>query len=213
MSPASLSPVAGEVSLLVEVWSDLACPWCYVAKRHLEDAVAAFEHPGQVQVIHRSFRLDAASAGAQGAAEQRAVAAAAPTLTFDFGRLAPADTLDAHRLSHLALDQGGPALQAALLERLFSAHFAEGRRLDDPPALQRLGAEAGLDERRLAAVLAQDNYADAVAQDQRRAAELGVTGVPFTLVNGGSRATGALSVEGFLELLHEAWHALAVSEP
>ena len=140
MQPAA----APEAMLAVEVWTDLTCPWCYLGKRRLERAVHAFEHPHAVQVRYRSFERDAAAvaAGEDAAAEAaRATAAAAQEgLDLPVDHAVPARTFDAHRLMHLGEAEGGPALQAAVAERMFAAHFCEGKALDDPRVLQRVGA-------------------------------------------------------------------------
>jgi predicted DsbA family dithiol-disulfide isomerase len=91
-----------------------------------------------------------------------------------------------------------------VLERLFSAHFAEGKSIDDLESLQRLGAEAGLDGRRVAAVLASRDYADKVRADEAEAAELGVTAVPFFVANRQVALTGAHSVEVLGKLITAA---------
>ncbi|WP_152186696.1 DsbA family oxidoreductase [Segeticoccus rhizosphaerae] len=211
--------------LQVEVWSDLACPWCYVGKRRLERAVRGFEHPGEVLVRHRSFELDprrpdrrpfvqhlADRYGGPVAAREVGTrvneAAREEDLRFDFERAVQSSTFDAHRLCHLGLDQGGPAQQAAVLERLFTAQFVEGRHLDDPDALQRLGAEAGLDEVLLASVLAGEEYAEQVRQDEALAVQLGISSVPYVLVNGGVRGEGPQSVDELVALLQQAWRGL-----
>ena len=115
-----------------------------------------------------------------------------------------ANTFDAHRLVALGLAQGGHALQAAVLERFFSAHFAEGKALDDIETLQRIGGEAGLDGRRTAAVLASNEYAQQVRDDERAAAELGITSVPCFVANRQVALTGAHTVEVMGQLITAA---------
>ena len=102
-----------------------------------------------------------------------------------------ANSFDAHRLVALGLAQGGPALQAAVLERFYSAHFSEGKAIDDIETLQRLGAEAGLDGRRVSAVLAGDEFADHVRADEAAATDIGITGVPFFMANRRVALSGA----------------------
>ena len=101
----------------------------------------------------------------------------------------------------LALEMGGPALQSAAFERFHSAHFREGLAIDDHEVLQRAAAEAGLDERRVSAVLADDAYADEVRGDEELARSMGVTSVPFVLANGYAAISGARSIDDYLGFL------------
>ncbi len=205
----------------LDVWVDLISPACYVAKRRLEAAVAASHHPAEVSVTYRSFELDPAApcGGGAGAAVQQAriqqtteVAAMAAIeaiaidarpdgIVIDLPGLREVNTRDAHRVVAAAFALGGAALQSALLERLFAAYFTEGRALDDTAVLLRLGAEAGVDERRLGAVLASDDYLDRVSADEDAAAERGITSVPFVIAGDRVASSGSLTIEGFSRLL------------
>ena len=127
--------------------------------------------------------------GAREIAERPAVMGRPDGVEIDVDKQLRANSFDAHRLVALGLAQGGPALQAAVLERLYSAHFTEGKAIDDIETLQRLGAEAGLDGRRVSAVLAGDEYADHVRADEEAAVDIGITGVPFFMAN---RRVGAV---------------------
>lgn len=220
------SPQPERNPLVVDVWADVLCPWCYLGKRRLEAAVAAYERPHDVTIIHHAFELDPTTpAGtkepmlarlqrkygrseqeAREMAERVAVLARPDGLAIDIDTSLTANTFDAHRLVALALAQGGPALQGAVMERLYAAAHEEGRAVDDHGVLQRLTAEAGLDEVLVAKVLADDEYADQVREDEALAQQIGVTGVPFTVAgppDGPKVAvSGAQPVEGFLELLH-----------
>jgi predicted DsbA family dithiol-disulfide isomerase len=122
-------------------------------------------------------------------------------LVFDLDAAVRANTFDAHRLCALAHEMGGPALQSAAVERFLAAHFREGLALDDHEVLQRLSAECGMDERRVASVLASDSYADRVRDDERRAREMGVTATPFILANGYAALTGVHPTADYLALL------------
>jgi predicted DsbA family dithiol-disulfide isomerase len=194
---------------------DVVCPWSYIGKRRLEQAIAESTHPSEVTVTYRAFELDPKKAAGEGVqvverlaqrhstsldearemAERAAIVGRPDGIDMDIDAQVDANSFDAHRLIALGLVQGGPALQAAVLERLFSAHFSEGKSIDDHESLQRLGAEAGLDGRRVAAVLAGQDYADTVRADEQEAAELGITAVPFFVANRQVALTGAHSVE------------------
>jgi predicted DsbA family dithiol-disulfide isomerase len=211
MSTAPVQPAAApQATLAVEVWTDLTCPWCYLGKRRLERAVHAFEHPQAVQVRYRSFERDAAAIVGEGAvaeAVEARVAAAQEGLDLPVEHAVPASTFDAHRLMHLGEAEGGLALQAAVAERMFAAHFCEGKALDDRRVLQRVGPEAGLDEHRVSAVLSGDEYASAVREDEREAARLQLASVPFVLADRRIAMAGPQPVQALLDLLREAWEA------
>ncbi|HYN28769.1 MAG TPA: DsbA family oxidoreductase [Dermatophilaceae bacterium] len=207
--------------IVLDVWADVVCPWCYMAKRRLEAAISRSERPADVTVTYHAFELDpttpvgtgesmlahlarahgSSAAEAREVAERAAIAARPDRIVMDIDALTRANTFDAHRLVALGLAMGGPALQGAVLERFYAGVFAEGRALDDHAVLQRLGAEAGLDERRVSAVLAGEEYGDHVRTDERDAAELGVTGVPFTVADRRLSVHGAVPVETLVELI------------
>jgi predicted DsbA family dithiol-disulfide isomerase len=206
----------------VEIWSDIACPWCYVGKRRFEAALDAFEHRGDVTVTWRSFELDpsaprerevdAATHLAQkyGTSLEQALAmhanmtslAAREGLDFRFDRVRGANMLDAHRLVHLA---EAHEKQDAMKERLMRAYLTEGELVSDHDVLQRLGVEVGLPAGEVAETLASDRFADAVRADERTAASLGIHAVPFFVVDRRIGASGAQPPEVLGELLRRAW--------
>jgi len=218
----------------IDVWADVVCPWCYLGKRRLEHAIADSAHPAEVTVTYHAFELDAGAPrgdgstvlawlaerygtdldGAREIAERPAVMGRPDGLHIDVEQQKRANSFDAHRIVALGLAQGGPALQGAVLERLYSAHFSEGRQIDDIETLQRLGAEAGLDGRRLSSVLASDEFADQVRADQRAATEIGINGVPFFMANRKVALSGAHSAEVIGQLIEAATdgHAEVVSQ-
>jgi predicted DsbA family dithiol-disulfide isomerase len=130
--------------------------------------------------------------------------AKAEGLDFDFGAALTVNTLDAHRLLHLAADLG---VGDAAKERLLRAHFTEGADLSDQDTLARLLTEAGADEPRVRAVLASDEYADAVRADFDEARMLGANGVPFFVIDRTYGVSGAQSAETFLHALRTAYAA------
>ncbi len=218
--------VAGppEPALVLDVWADVVCPWCYIAKHRLRRAIDGWERPHEVLVRHRAYQLDPGMPKGQavpvvqylgekygggpeaGAAmsSRSAAIGAQEGLRFDMDRALKVNSYDAHRLVALAREMGGPALESAALERMYSAHFAEGLDIDDRDTLLRCAAEAGMDERRVSSVLADDTYGDTVRADQEEARALGVQGVPFVVANGRVALSGAQPVEVFLELLRVA---------
>src|SRR5687768_16081026 len=166
----------------VEIWSDVVCPWCYIGKRRFEAALAAFPHKDQVEVVHRSFELDPSQpkgrtqntvemlAGKYGTSIEQARAmmsrveqtAAEVGIEYHLADTLSGNTVDAHRVLHLARDRG---MQDVAIERLFRAYFTEGQSLFDHNSLVRLAAEAGLDPTEVRQTLESDAYNDAVHQD------------------------------------------------
>jgi predicted DsbA family dithiol-disulfide isomerase len=208
--------------MTVEIWSDIACPWCYIGKRRFESALARFEHRDDVDVLWRSYQLDPGAprrydgtvydlvarkygrSPAEAAAmhEQVTALAAAEGLTYRFDRTQPGNTFDAHRLLHLAQARG---LQGPVKERLLHAYFTEGVAIGDPDALVAVVADAGLDAAEARAVLAGDAYADDVRTDMQRAAALGIRGVPFFVIDERYGVSGAQPADLFLDALRQAW--------
>jgi predicted DsbA family dithiol-disulfide isomerase len=206
----------------IEIWSDVACPWCYVGKRRFEAALAQFEHADDVQVVWRSFELDPQAPAERGGdraehlaakygmsveqarqAEQRMTqTAAGDGLDFRFDIARAGNTFDAHRVVHLAHKRG---LQDAMKERLLRAYFSQGELVSDHETLRRLAVEVGLREAEVAEVLAADGYADEVREDERIAAGLGISAVPTFVVDRALGASGAQPPEALLELLRQGW--------
>jgi predicted DsbA family dithiol-disulfide isomerase len=207
----------------VDIWSDVVCPWCYIGQGRFSRALAGFEHRDEVEVVYRSFELDPSIPGGQATpivdllaakygmtqaeaqqAEGRVAAlAAAEGLDFTADR-AMGNTLDAHRLVHLGREHGA---QERVLQHLYHAYFGEGRSVFDHEALAGVAAEAGLDPGTAREALKGDSYTDAVRADEAQAARLGITGVPFFVVDGKYGVSGAQPEETFLLALREAWDA------
>lgn len=217
--------------LSVEVWSDIACPWCYVGKRRLEAALARFPRRDAVDVVWRAFELDPAAprvrdpdvsyaerlakkygasvADAEGMIRRMTDVAAEDGLDFHFERIRPGNTFDAHRVLHLAGERG---VQDAVKERLLRGYMTEGEAIGEPEALVRLAGEAGLDPAEVRAMLATDTYAREVRADEEQARALGIHGVPFFVFGARYAASGAQPAELLLGALEKAW-AEVVKEP
>ncbi len=209
----------------IEIWSDVVCPWCFVGKRRLERALAAFEHADRVEVVYRSFQLDPSApqhghelttpvlARKYGRSEdemrqmqlQLTSLAAEEGLAFRLLETVHTRTIDAHRLLHLALAEGGPSLQATLKEALLSAYFEDAQDVGDHEVLRREALSAGLDPERVDEVLASQEYAEAVAADVDAAVDLGVGGVPFFVVDRRYAVSGAQPTDVFERVLAQAW--------
>ncbi|MEW1611990.1 MULTISPECIES: DsbA family oxidoreductase [unclassified Streptomyces] len=207
----------------VEIWSDIACPWCYIGKARFEKGLAEFAHRDEVEVVHRSFELDpgrakgkreqvvdmlaakygrtreeAAAMEADVAANARAEGLGYRTEGRDHG-----NTFDIHRLLHLAKAGGR---QDELLTLAYRANFAEERSVFDDDVLLALAVEAGLDADEARAVLADpEAYADDVRADEREASELGAGAVPFFVLDRRYGISGGQPSEVFVQALEQAW--------
>ncbi|MFF9276493.1 DsbA family oxidoreductase [Streptomyces griseosporeus] len=209
----------------VEIWSDIACPWCYVGKARFEKALAAFPHRDDVEVVHRSFELDPgrakgdagpvvpmlakkygmSEAQAQAAEDNVGAQAAAEGLEYRTRGRDHGNTFDMHRLLHFAKEQGR---QDQLVQIFYRANFAEERSVftEGDERLVELAAEAGLDADAARKVLADpDAYAADVRADEREAAQLGATGVPFFVLDRKYGVSGAQPAEVFAQALAQAW--------
>ena len=206
----------------VEIWSDIACPWCYVGKRRFEAALAGFEHRDEVQATWRSFELDPTAprerehdgathlAQKYGMSRDDAIAmqqrmtdvAAAEGLDFRFDLARGGNTFDAHRVVHLAAAHG---LQDEMEERIMRAYLSEGELISDHAVLERLAVQTGVPADEVRELLAGDAYTDAVRDDERVAAGLGIHAVPFFVVDRRVGASGAQPPNVLLELLRQSW--------
>ena len=208
----------------VEIWSDIACPWCYVGKRRFEAALAGYEHRDEVTVTWRSFELDPGAPaerphdGATHLAEkygmtrekalemqaQMTETAAGDGLDFRFGIARGGNTFDAHRIVHLAAAHGK---QDAMKERIMRAYLSEGELISDHAALERLALEVGLPVDEVQEVLGGDRFTAEVRADERTAAQLGIHAVPFFVVDRAIGASGAHPPAQLMELLRQAREA------
>ena len=208
--------------MLVDIWSDVVCPWCYLGKRRMEAALEQFEHRDAVEIHWHSFELDpqAGPSSDAGGAERLAAKygmtvedararqaqleemAAAEGLEYHLDRTRGGNSFAAHRLHQLAIDRG---LSDAVMERLMHAYFTDGEAIDDPEALLRLVTEAGLDADEARAVLDSDRYTEEVRTDEATAARIGIRGVPFFVLGRRFGVSGAQTPDIMLEALEKAW--------
>lgn len=210
--------------MLIDVWSDIVCPWCYIGKRRFERALHACAHRDLVTVVHRSFQLDPVSPPGEvrdhrdnlmakyGMTEAQANAAqikmertaADEGLEFHLVGGVTGNTFDAHRVLQLAKDRG---IQEAVIERLFRAHFTEQKSIFEHGPLTTLAVEAGLDANEVGGVLNGDAYADEVRADNEQARAFGATGVPFFVIDDEYGISGAQPSEVFADALSRAFNS------
>ena len=211
-----------ENQLKIQIWSDVMCPFCYIGKRKLEQALGNFESKDAVAIEWKSFQLDPTATSQPGnntfdylakkynrdrdwsVAMHESVTqqAKAVGLDYHFEKLVLANSLNAHRLSHLAKKHN---LGNAFEELLFKAHFTQGLDVDDKVTLTKLAIEVGLKAEEIEAVLNSDAFADEVKKDIEEAQAIGVTGVPFFVFDNKYAVSGAQPSETFLKTLEKAW--------
>jgi len=200
----------------VDVWSDVACPWCYLGKHRLEEAIAASGE--EVQVTWHSYQLNPTIPRGEHTPHSEALAkkfnapvekiqemnqrlidlGAAEGVEYNFDRYVQANTRDAHRVIHYAQAQG---LGNEMKDRLLRGQFTEGAVVDDVDQLAAMAAEVGLDAAEVRAMLETDAYDEDVQIDIDEAATAGVKGVPFFVFDRTFAISGAEPVETFLDAL------------
>jgi predicted DsbA family dithiol-disulfide isomerase len=207
-------------SITVDIWSDIACPWCYIGKRKFEAGLAEFADRDDVEVTYHSFELSPETPvdfdgsevdflvqhkGFQASQvrdmlDQLTGIAAEVGLNYNFDALVHTNTRKAHELLHYAKQQGK---QLAVAERLFAAYFSEGRHIGRDEELAELGVDAGLDRAGVLAALAGGDFVGAVDADIDQARAYGISGVPFFVINGKYGVSGAQAPEAFTGVLEK----------
>ncbi|MFF4216297.1 DsbA family oxidoreductase [Streptomyces nondiastaticus] len=209
----------------VEIYSDIACPWCHVGKRRFEQALAAFPGAGDVEVVYRPFQLDphapeeplphrevlAAKYGPQSVAMDDHITrlGADEGLVFDFDTVVENNSLPAHRLLRFVLEEYGRDAQARLKGRLLEAHFGEGLDIGDREHLTDAAVAVGLDRDPVAAFLDGDDLHDEVLDEIEEARQRGVTAVPTFVFEGQWAVQGGQEPATFLKVLQQVAEATA----
>lgn len=207
-----------ENRLRVDIWSDIACPWCYIGKRRFESALKLVDFAQDVEVHWHAYQLDPSLPEHYHGTEQEYLStvkamdpqqvagmlahvteqAAAEGLAYDFDTVQPANSFSALRLLEFAKQRGaGDAMKEALL----AAHFVQGANVGDHDTLVQLATEIGLDAQDAAAALADGSYTDEVNADIAQAQQLGISGVPFFVLQGKYGISGAQPAEAFAQAL------------
>ncbi|HLS45450.1 MAG TPA: DsbA family oxidoreductase [Ornithinicoccus sp.] len=210
-------------TLKVDIWSDIACPWCYIGKRKFERAVEQFSTEGrEVEVEFHSFELSpdtpvdfegsevdflVAHKGlpadqVEQMLERVGSIAESVGLHYDFDALRHTNTVRAHQVLHLAKTKG---LQSELKERLLRAYFEEGRHVGRAEDLADLAAEVGLDRDEVIVALESEEFLPDVRADINQARAYGISGVPFFVIDQKYGISGAQESETFVQALGQAW--------
>jgi predicted DsbA family dithiol-disulfide isomerase len=202
----------------IEIWSDVACPFCYMGKRKFDVALEQFKGKENVEIEWKSFLLNpevetnpntsifqylsdvkgfskeqAAQMGAQITAAGKEIG-----LEYHFDQIILANTLKAHQLLHEARVQGR---QHEMEERLFEAHFVEGKNIDDVNILMELAEQVKLNTTGLDVKLLTGAHSDAIEKDIELAQQFGVRGVPFFVFDRKYAVSGAQEPETFLKTM------------
>ena len=206
----------------IELWSDFACPFCYIGKKRFEQALESFPHKDKVELVFKAYQLDpnAPKEMALSPAEQFARGhhmsveqakqrfemfkqqAKTVGLTYNYDIIQMTNSFDAHRLAKWANTYGK---EHELTGRLMKAYFTDGLNIADYDTLVKLAGEVGLDEEKARKVLESSEYGDQVKAEIQEGQQLGVRGVPFFVLNRKYGVSGAQPVEYFRQVLDKLW--------
>ena len=206
----------------IEIWSDFVCPFCYIGKRKLEQALETFPHRDEVTIQFKSYQLDPDAKydpelsfdetfsklkgmpleQVKAMNEQVRQHAEQVGLTYHFDTMKYANTFDAHRVAQYA-EKNGKGDE--ITERFFYAHFTESKLLSDQGTLVELASEVGLNEAEVKEVLETNKFTEEVEADIEMAQNIGVQGVPFFVFNRKYAVSGAQPTETFLTALEKVW--------
>ena len=206
--------------MVIEIWSDFVCPFCYIGKRNLEKALESFKEKEEVELVYRSFELDPEFKKQEGVSLHEIIAkkygipteqakasndnlieyAKSVGLDYNFEDIIPANTLDAHRLSHYAKTKGK---MYELEERIMRAYFIESRDISDHEVLTELAGNVGLDKAEVSEMLKDGSFEEVVRMEEEIAHKSGITGVPFFIIDDKFTIYGAQPPEAFQEAFNK----------
>ena len=206
----------------IEVWSDFVCPFCYLGKRRLEQALAQFPDLDKVEIIYRSFELDPSQPiysgqkmhellskkygmsieDAKKANESIGREASKVGLEFHFDEMKYTNTFDAHRLAKYAKTVG---MEKQIIEKIYYAYFTESKLISDHDILTQIAESEGLDKKAVISVLNdRTRFENDVRNDENLASQMGITGVPFIVINQKHVISGAQPIETFVDTIKNA---------
>lgn len=211
----------------IEIWSDFSCPYCYIGLSRFKKALEIFPHASGVEVIHRSYELNPElepegnppleimlmhryaipKEQAKETLESVAAMAEGDALPLDLSKVVSTNTRDAHRLKLWAGEQNPKTLEC-LMDRIYQAHFTEGKNIGLHEVLGDLAADCGLDRTAAMDFLSTDRFGDDVALEQLQGNNIGLQGVPFFLVENRYQLAGAIPSLFILQFLAESWEAI-----
>ena len=205
----------------INIFSDFACPWCYIGETRLEDTITKLGMNGDVNIYYHSFELDpnAPKDSNTTSAERISSKYNLPIekakkkieqidnvgkelgLDFNYAGAIATNTFDAHRLMKLAEQSYDNETVQKVNKGLFDAYFTRNLIISDPKVLVEIGVKAGIDENDITNMLSSDQYKDAVINDENEAHRLGISGVPYIIIDGKVAIPGAVSIEDFMDAL------------
>lgn len=211
-----------ENTLRIQIWSDIMCPFCYIGKRRLENAITQFGHQDAIEIEWKSFQLDPNFIASEDdnlvehlaekyrkdkewaieALDNMTQNAANSGLEFHFEKAIMANSFNAHRLLHLAKQHH---LSSELKELLFKAYLTDGKDINDKETLKQLGIQIGLNAYEIDEVLNSNSYSKEVKEDIQMAQKIGIQGVPFFVFDNKYAVSGAQHVETFVKTLEKVW--------
>jgi protein disulfide-isomerase len=211
-----------ENKLKIQIWSDIMCPFCYIGKRRLENALTQFGHQDAIEIEWKSFQLDPNFIASKDdnlvdhlaekyrkdkdwaieSLENMTQNAANSGLEFHFEKAIMANSLNAHRLLHLAKEH---QLGNQLKELLFKAYLTDGEDINNKETLTKLAIQVGLDANKIDEVLNSNLYSKEVQEDMLTAQKIGVQGVPFFVFDNKYAISGAQHAETFVKTLEKVW--------
>ncbi len=217
-------------TMKIEIWSDVVCPFCYIGKTRLEEALAQFSNGNSIEIEWKSYQLmpgivtnpdksiDEILSETKGVSlsdakqmnEQAALMGKHAGLEYNFDRAIVANTFRAHQFIHFAKQYGK---QGEAETHLFSAYFTEGKNVDDIPTLVEIAQSIGLDTVALKTALKNESFANAVTADIQEAQQLGVRGVPFFVFDRKYAVSGAQDTQVFMEVLEKAYVEWKMNHP
>lgn len=206
----------------INIFSDFACPWCYIGEKRLENAIADLGMNGDINIYYHAFELDpnAPEGGKLTSAERIAAKYHLPLekakekvaqidkagkelgIDFNYTGAIPSNTFNAHRLMKLAEQSYDNETVQKVNKGLFDAYFTRNLVLSDPKVLKEVGVSAGMDENDIDNMLKSDEYKDAVINDENQARNLGIGGVPYIIIDGKVAIPGAVSTEDFIDAIN-----------
>ena len=205
----------------INIFSDFACPWCYIGEKRLEDAITKLGMNGDVNIYYHSFELDPNApvdskitsaeriASKYNLPLERAKKKVAQIdnvgkelgLDFNYSGAIPTNTFDAHRLMKLAEQSYDTLTVQKVNKGLFDAYFTRNLLISDPKVLIEIGTNAGINESDIRNMLESDQFKEDVRNDENQAHNLGISGVPFIILDGKVAIPGAISTEDFMEAI------------
>ena len=206
----------------INIFSDFACPWCYIGEKRLEDAITNLGMNADVNIYYHAFELDphASTEGEVTSAERIAAKYNLPLerakkkvaqidnvgkelgLDFNYSGAIPTNTFDAHRLMKLAEHSYDNETVQKVNQGLFDAYFTRNLLISDPKVLTEIGVNAGMEERDITDMLKSDQYKEDVINDENQAHNLGISGVPYIIIDGKMAIPGAVSTEDFMDAIN-----------